>query len=270
MKFNISYGITGQQKTIEVDAEKKIRAFYDKKIGDDIEGHHLGEEYKGYVFKIKGGNDKDGFPMKAGVLANHRVRVLMKKGSKCFRPRRDGQKKRKSVRGCVVGPDLAVVSLTIIQKGDQDVPGITDEEKPRRLGPKRANNIRKLFSLTKQDDVRKYVVSRKIEKNGKTYIKRPKIQRLVTEKRIRRKKLFKKLKKERFEKSKQERQQYEKVLSRFIKEQKEKKKALKKHKGDEEKKEVPAAPAKQEPKPKEVKAPAPAKTTKKQPKPVKK
>ena len=228
MKFNISYGTTGQQKTVEIDEERKVRAFYDHKIGDNVEGHHLGEEYKGYVFKIKGGNDKQGFSMKAGVLSNHRVRVLMKKGSKCFRPRRDGQKKRKTVRGCIVGPDLAVITLTVIEKGENDLPGITDEEKPRRLGPKRANNIRKLFALSKTDDVRKYVVKRTIEKNGKTYVKRPKIQRLVTDSRIRRKKLFKRLKRDRFEKSKQEKQEYEKVLSRYIKEQKELKKSHKK------------------------------------------
>ena len=230
MKFNISYGTTGQQKTVEIDEERKVRAFYDHKIGDNLEGHHLGEDYKGYVFKIKGGNDKQGFSMKAGVLSNQRVRVLMKKGSKCFRPRRDGQKKRKTVRGCIVGPDLSVITLTVVEKGEKDLPGITDEEKPRRLGPKRANNIRKLFSLSKTDDVRKYVVKRTIEKNGKTYVKRPKIQRLVTDSRIRRKKMFKKLKRDRFEKSKQEKQEYEKVLSRYIKEQKELKKSHKKTK----------------------------------------
>jgi small subunit ribosomal protein S6e len=230
MKFNISYGTTGQQKTVEIDEEKKVRVFYDKKIGDNVEGHFLGEEYTGYVFKVKGGNDKQGFPMKAGVLSNQRVRVLMKKGSKCFRPRRDGQKKRKSVRGCITGPDLSVITLTIIEKGEKDLPGITDEEKPRRLGPKRANKIRKLFALAKTDDVRKYVVKRTIEKNGKTYVKRPKIQRLVTDSRIRRKTLFKKLKRDRFEKSKQEKQEYEKVLSRYIKEQKELKKKTHKKK----------------------------------------
>lgn len=247
MKFNISYSSTGQQKLIDIDEEKKVRAFYDKKIGDNVEGSCLGEEYKGYVFKIKGGNDKQGFAMKAGVLANKRVRVLMKKGSKCFKPRRDGQKKRKSVRGCVVGPDLAVITLTIIEKGDGDLAGITDDDQARRLGPKRANKIRKLFGLTKEDDVTKYVVARKITKTKggegegegdavtKEYIKRPKIQRLVTSGRIRRKKLFKKIKKERFERSKQEKQEYEKVLSRYIKEQKELKKVQKKQKEDQEK-----------------------------------
>ena len=52
---------------------------------------------------------------------------------------------------------------------------------PRRLGPKRANKIRKLFNLGKDDDVTKYAITRKFEnKKGKTVTKKPKIQRLVT------------------------------------------------------------------------------------------
>ena len=54
----------------------------------------------------------------------------------------------------------------------------------RRLGPKRASKIRKLFALNKDDDVRKYVIRRELtgkEKEGKKPpSKAPKIQRLVT------------------------------------------------------------------------------------------
>ena len=61
---------------------------------------------------------------------------------------------------------------------------LTDDNKPRRLGPKRANNIRKLFNLDKQDDIRDYVnkcLRRKFtSKSGKDQDKAPKIQRLVT------------------------------------------------------------------------------------------
>merc|ERR1711933_520877 len=53
-----------------------------------------------------------------------------------------------------------------------------DEARPRRLGPKRASNIRKLFNLEKKDDVRNFVVRRQIE--GKKKTKAPKIQRLIT------------------------------------------------------------------------------------------
>ena len=52
---------------------------------------------------------------------------------------------------------------------------------PRRLGPKRANNIRKLFNLEKEDDVRRYVIARTFtNKKGREVRKAPKIQRLIT------------------------------------------------------------------------------------------
>ena len=38
--------------------------------------------------RIGGGNDKQGFPMKQGVLTNGRVRLLLKKGESCYRPRK--------------------------------------------------------------------------------------------------------------------------------------------------------------------------------------
>ena len=36
-----------------------------------------------------------------------------------------------------------------MKKGEAELPGLTDEEKPRMRGPKRASKIRKLFNLTK-------------------------------------------------------------------------------------------------------------------------
>jgi len=76
----------------------------------------------------------------------------------------------------------------IIRKGENEIPGLTDSEKPRRLGPKRANNIRKLFALTKEDDVRQFVIRRQVVRDGKkSYYKAPKIQRLVTPERLQRK-----------------------------------------------------------------------------------
>lgn len=74
-----------------------------------------------------------------------------------------------------MGPDLAVIALRIEKKGDAEIQGITDGEKPRRKGPKRANYIRKVFALRKKDDVRKYVVTREIKKKDKTFYKSPKI-----------------------------------------------------------------------------------------------
>lgn len=141
------------------------------------------------MVRISGGNDKQGFPMKQGVLTAGRVRLLLSKGHSCYRPRRTGERKRKSVRGCIVDANLSVLSLIIIKKGmflhadkfyttqvpsltklfigEQEIPGLTDTTVPRRLGPKRASKIRKLYNLSKEDDVRRYVVRRPLpQKEG--------------------------------------------------------------------------------------------------------
>ena len=62
---------------------------------------------------------------------------------------------------------------------------ITNELRATQLDQKLATRIRNMFHLTKEDDVKKYVV-RKDNQDGK--VKAPKIQRLITPERIKRKK----------------------------------------------------------------------------------
>jgi len=105
--------------------------------------------------------------------------------------------------------------LVIVKKGDKDLPGLTDTFVPRRLGPKRASKIRKLFNLSKEDDVRQFVIKRQLaKKEGKKQQTRaPKIQRLVTPTTIRRKKHRMALKKQRFQKAKDAKAAYETLLA---------------------------------------------------------
>merc|ERR1719194_248664 len=147
MKLNIAYSETGAQKAIEIDDDKKLLPFFDKRVSQEVDGDSLGQEWTGYRFRITGGNDKQGFPMLQGVLTPDRVRLLLRKGSKCYRQRRTGEMKRKSVRGCIVSQDLSVLNLVVVRKGEQEIPGLTDEEKPIRLGPKRATKIKKPIRL---------------------------------------------------------------------------------------------------------------------------
>ena len=57
------------------------------------------------------------------------------------------------MRGCIVGMDLSVLALAVVKQGEGDIPGLTDVVHPKRLGPKRASKIRRMFGLTKADDV---------------------------------------------------------------------------------------------------------------------
>lgn len=202
------------QKVMEIDDERRLQSLYDRRMAQEIEGNILGEEFEGYIMRISGGNDKQGFPMRQGVLTNTRVRLLCKKGHKGYRQRRAGERKRKSVRGCVVAQDIAVLNLVVTQIGEKEVPGLTDSQVPRRLGPKRANNIRKLFALTKEDDVRKYVIARTFtNKKGVEIRKAPKIQRLVTPIMLQRKRARKSAMLAQIKKSKEEAEAYKKVVA---------------------------------------------------------
>lgn len=128
-------------------------------MGVEVPADSLGDEWKGYIFRITGGNDKQGFPMKQGVMYPNRVRLLLSEGHSCYRTRRAGERRRKSVRGCIVTADLSVLALRIVKQGEQDIPGLTDVVHPKRLGPKRATKIQRFFGLSKDDDVSEVPIS---------------------------------------------------------------------------------------------------------------
>lgn len=67
-------------------------------------------------------------------------------------------------------------------------------------------------------------------KNGKNYFKRPKVQRLITPKRLQRKKVIKAIKKERREFVGQQKQEYDDTLKAFKKTKKNDKKQRRKTK----------------------------------------
>lgn len=59
---------------------------------------------------------KQGFPKKQDVLTHDRMCLLLSKGHFCHRPRRAGERKRKSVQGCIVNADLRILNLVIVKK----------------------------------------------------------------------------------------------------------------------------------------------------------
>ena len=234
MIINIAYPLNGTQKKYEYKDEKMYAKLYDHKLGDEVSGDIFGEGFEGCLFRITGGSDKNGFGMKQGVATKNKKKLLLPPGSTGYRAKREGTWKRKSVRGCIVGPQISSLNLILVEKGEKDIADLTDVKNDRRLGPKRANKIRKLFNLPKHSDfigkqepsgfkvynvdVQKAVVKRITKEiDGKKYYKAPRITRLLTTQRIRRKRVKRAKKIEKVKKNQEQLREYEKQLANMKK-----------------------------------------------------
>lgn len=101
--------------------------FTGKKINETIKGDSFG--FKGYEFKVRGGSDSAGFPMRQGLDTSARRKPLMSDGSGFNRKKRKKQhtkfhyflQKRKTVRGQVVGPNITQLNLLITKSGAKKI-----------------------------------------------------------------------------------------------------------------------------------------------------
>lgn len=129
-KLNIAGGNTGPgkglTKTVEID-EKRFR-FEGMKIGDIINGGLIG--FPNYEFKITGGSDASGFPMRKDVHGPVKKKILVAKKGIGYKPTRKGQKKRKTVRGNEITYDMTLINLLVSKYGDAELfKAKEDEEK---------------------------------------------------------------------------------------------------------------------------------------------
>ena len=115
-KLNIS-NEKGLSKLIEID-EKKFR-FEGMQIGDTIKGGLIG--FPNYDFEITGGSDASGFPMRKDVHGPVKKRILVSKRGIGYKPRRKGEKRRKTVRGNEITFDMTLINLKILKYGETEL-----------------------------------------------------------------------------------------------------------------------------------------------------
>ncbi|EFC37563.1 predicted protein [Naegleria gruberi] len=189
LKFQLACRETGRTKLFEIYGSG-AEAFRGRKLGDEIDGSCIGNDFRDYIFKIRGASDHLGTCYTPGLIKYGTSCILRRPGEFGYRgwqAKRKGERRRIKLKGCILDRNLRAVSAIIIRKGALEIPGLTDSIHPKTLGPKRASKIRKLFNLSKSDDVRKYVVKREVVICKKKFVKGVKIQRLITPERIRRK-----------------------------------------------------------------------------------
>jgi small subunit ribosomal protein S6e len=128
MKIVMSDPKTGKSYQKELDKETEAR-FYNKKIGEEFNGELI--DLQGYRFKITGGSDKSGFPMRPEIRGRRRKRILLST-SIGFKANRKGLRKKKSVRGHTISEETAQVNTKIVKYGAAKLDELfKKEEKPK-------------------------------------------------------------------------------------------------------------------------------------------
>lgn len=117
-KLIISQGENSHQLEVETAESKKLIGL---KIGEEFDAAPVG--LAGYTLCITGGSDKNGFPMKKDVEGSRRIRSLLS-GGVGFKPRRKGQRRRKTVRGNTISDDIVQINTVVVKKGSKSIEDI--------------------------------------------------------------------------------------------------------------------------------------------------
>ena len=99
-----------------------------RKIGDEFDGIFVG--LPGYKLKITGGSDKSGFPMRKEIPGTRRKRILVSK-TVGFNPTKDGQRRKKTIRGNTISAELIQVNMLITAFGAKPLDLLTKNEETK-------------------------------------------------------------------------------------------------------------------------------------------
>ncbi|MGB9740403.1 MAG: 30S ribosomal protein S6e [Candidatus Bathyarchaeia archaeon] len=109
-KVVISDPGTGTSKVAELE-EARAAPLIGRKIGEIIDGSIV--DLPGKKVQITGGSDKDGFPMRPNVHGGVRRQVILS-GGVGFNPVKEGERRRKTVRGNVITDEIVQVNMKIV------------------------------------------------------------------------------------------------------------------------------------------------------------
>lgn len=95
--------------------EERARTFIGLKIGDKVDAGIIG--LKGELL-ITGGSDSSGFPMRPDIHGGVKVKVLLS-GPPGYKPKRRGERRRKTVRGNTITADIVQINVKWIKEQKQ-------------------------------------------------------------------------------------------------------------------------------------------------------
>ncbi len=121
MAFKIVVSDPKSRKAYQKEAEENASGLVGKKIGEMVSGGFLGME--GYELEITGGSDREGFPMRSDVDGQGRKRVVLA-FPPGFHPARQGERKRKSIRGNTISRDISQINMRVVKPGKKPLDAV--------------------------------------------------------------------------------------------------------------------------------------------------
>ncbi len=115
---------SGMAYQLEAD-EQDANRFMGKEIGDEVDGSAVGLD--GYTLEITGGSDDAGRPLNETVAGPNLEEVLMDERQTGYKPRRDGERRRITVRGREISDAVAQINASIVERGSTDVEELLGE-----------------------------------------------------------------------------------------------------------------------------------------------
>ncbi len=148
--FKIVVSDPKSRKAYHAEVEQAASGLVGKKIGEKVKGDPFG--LPGYEIEVTGGSDKDGFPMRRDVEGTGRKKIILT-GPPGFHPKIKGQRKRKSIRGNTITPQIAQVNAKVVKAGaksfEQLVP---NKEKKEEAEPEKKEEKPKAEEKAKPEE----------------------------------------------------------------------------------------------------------------------
>lgn len=112
--FKVVVSDPKSRKAYQKEVDQGQSGLIGKKIGEKVSGNNLG--LSDYELELTGGSDKEGFPMRKDVEGTARKKVLLA-NAPGFHAKIQGQRKRKSVRGNTISPDISQINAKVVKAG---------------------------------------------------------------------------------------------------------------------------------------------------------
>lgn len=109
---------SGEAHGVEVDGQNANR-FLGRELGEEVDGSAVGLD--GYTLEITGGSDAAGRPLRGDVGGPNLSEVLVAERSTGYRPDREGERRRVTVRGREISEEVVQINARVAARGDSSI-----------------------------------------------------------------------------------------------------------------------------------------------------